>query len=247
MTKRGGNDRSQDTDTERGAGILTEGQREYLRGNKEFEHAQSERDVRYKIRERLKNALIDFEILAKNLEPRDREQLFKDMRPVGLRGDRRIDEEEIPREDELAGLVHAVAFLYKASKDADVPFERMVELGVREAKKGGRFSPRKVNVTIEEETELDYESIFDKIEKDEPLTEFESIAVSALVADDFETYVDLCRNADVDVKEKLESGNPLSVAESYVLIGLLSEEDEYRKYDLNELVHEDVRSALGPR
>jgi hypothetical protein len=51
----------------------------------------------------------------------------------------------------------------------------------------------------------------------------------------------------VDVKEKLESGNPLSVAESYVLIGLLSEEDEYRKYDLNELVHEDVRSALGPR
>ena len=63
------NDRSQEETTERSVGILTEGQREYLRGDKEFEHAQSERDMRYKIRERIKNALLDFEILVEHLEP----------------------------------------------------------------------------------------------------------------------------------------------------------------------------------
>ena len=226
-------------------GILTEGQREYLRGEKEFEHAQSERDMRYKIRERIKNALLDFEILTKHLEPRDREQLYKDVRPAPLRGDERVNADELPRRDELSGLVYATAFLHQSAEEIDMPFERLVELGVRETMTGGRFAPRAVNVEIEEETEIDYERIFDKMERDEPLTEFERMSAAALYADDRERYVELCKEADVDVKSKLEAGEPLTVGESCVLFALLAEED-YGKYDLREIVHDDVRSVFVP-
>ena len=126
-----------------------------------------------------------------------------------------------------------------------MPFERLVELGVRETMAGGRFAPRSVNVEIVEETELDYEGVFGKIERGEPLTEFERMSAEALYADDHERYVELCKEADVDVKSKLEAGEPLTVGESCVLFALLAEED-YGKYDLREIVHDDVRSVFVP-
>ncbi|MFP4175333.1 MAG: hypothetical protein ACLFSW_06110 [Halobacteriales archaeon] len=98
---------------------------------------------------------------------------------------------------------------------------------------------------INEETEVDYEGIFGKIERDEPLTEFERMHATALYADDHERYVELCKEADVDVKSKLEAGEQLTVGESYVLFGLLTE-DDYGKYDLRELVHDDVKSVFVP-
>jgi hypothetical protein len=238
--------RSQETDTERGAGLLTEKQRRYLRGEKEYDNAQSERDMRYKIRERVKNGLLDFKILAKELEPRDRKQIFKDVRSAVERGDTGFTEEEILREDELSGIVHAMEFLYLAADDAEIPFERTVELGVRETKTGGLFAPSNVEVTVDENIETDHESVFEKIEGGEPLTEIEGIVLASLAAEDFERYVSLCEDVDVDVREKLEAGEPLSVGESYVLFGLLSKNRDYRGYDLDELVHDEVRSRLGP-
>jgi hypothetical protein len=239
-------DRSQETDTERGAGLLTEKQRRYLRGEKEYDNAQSERDMRYKIRERIKNGLLDFCILAKRLQPRDRKQIFKDVRSPVERGDTEFTEDEILREDELSGIVHAMEFLYLAAEDAEIPFERAVELGVRETKAGGFFTPGNIKVTVDEKVETDHERIFEKIENEEPLMEFESMALASLAAEDLDRYVLLCKDMDVDVKEKLETDEPLSVGESYVLFGLLSDDGRYGDYDVDELVHDEVRSRLGP-
>lgn len=239
-------DHSQKTDTDRGAGVLTRKQREYLLGRKDFENSQSERDMRYKIRERIKNGLLDFKILARELEERDREQIFKDVRSAVQRGDTQFTEDEILRENELSGMVHAVAFLYLATGDIDVPLERVVELGVRETKTGGLFAPSDVEVTIDEKIETDHQRLFEKIEEDEPLTQIESMELASLAAEDFDRYVSFCKDTDLDLKEKLEEGKRLSVGESYVLFGLLSQNRKYREYDLKELVHSEVVSRLGP-
>jgi hypothetical protein len=48
------------------------------------------------------------------------------------------------------------------------------------------------------------------------------------------------------LEEKVEAGEPLSVAESYVFFGLLSDDVRYRDYDVEQLVHDEVMSRLGP-
>lgn len=61
---------------ERPRGILTKEDREYLVGEKDLSD-QAERDTRYRIRERVKNAVWDFHLLTTFHEQRDRERVFE--------------------------------------------------------------------------------------------------------------------------------------------------------------------------
>ena len=62
---------------DRDRGFLTEADREYLLGESNVEpQSHTERKTRERIRNRAKNCLMDFAILFKHLEDRDRKQIF---------------------------------------------------------------------------------------------------------------------------------------------------------------------------
>ena len=61
---------------QRPRGVLTSDDRAYLLGQKDLGD-QAERDTRYRIRERVKNALWDFNLLSEFQERRDREKIFE--------------------------------------------------------------------------------------------------------------------------------------------------------------------------
>lgn len=63
---------------DRGRGIFTKDDRKYLLGEKELS-GQSERNIRYRIRERFINSLLDLR-LAYNLSKKDQKKIFSDER-----------------------------------------------------------------------------------------------------------------------------------------------------------------------
>ena len=67
------------TPEDRGRGILSKADREYLCGQKEYAHAQSESNRKQDIRERVKNGLKDFTLLWLLLDPTERATIFYEM------------------------------------------------------------------------------------------------------------------------------------------------------------------------
>lgn len=58
-------------DSDRGRGILTPTDREYLRGEVEYEHKQSKHKRERELRQRIHNAMLDLPLLAEEIEGRD--------------------------------------------------------------------------------------------------------------------------------------------------------------------------------
>jgi hypothetical protein len=121
-------DETDDSDPDdRGRGVLTKKDRSFLRGDADFgPKSNSARRARQRIRDRTRNAVRDFGLIADALQDRDREQIFE-------RG----------AEDDLAefngGLVGALRFIYsgvehgKARAPTGVGFKGLVEHAVRRA------------------------------------------------------------------------------------------------------------------
>jgi hypothetical protein len=63
---------------DRDRGFLTKKDRQFLRGELEYEREESAIHKRADIRERTRNALLDFTLLFQELDPKDREQIFED-------------------------------------------------------------------------------------------------------------------------------------------------------------------------
>ena len=84
--------------------ILTETEREFLRGEKEYAGAKSESNKMRNIRERVFQSLTDFELLANELPEDDRRKIFE----------RLADESESHGADEAASVIE---FLYKGLSD----------------------------------------------------------------------------------------------------------------------------------
>lgn len=101
---------------DRDRGILSTADREYLRGEREFGSEQAERNARARVRDRVYEALLDFELLVEHLSERDRELVFADRVTEGGRG--------------ATALLSAVAFLYRGVGDTDVPFETVLAEGI---------------------------------------------------------------------------------------------------------------------
>ena len=99
---------------DRPRGVLSQRDREYLVGESDIEpKTQSERNVRGTIRERVKNALLDFTLLLHHLPPRDRKQIF-DSPDRGVR----------------TGIADALGFLYHETEPTRHNFERLLQMGI---------------------------------------------------------------------------------------------------------------------
>lgn len=63
---------------DRPRGILTPTDRRYLLGEDDRD-GQDERNTRYRIRERTQNSLLDLQLIADEMEPRDMERVLSDV------------------------------------------------------------------------------------------------------------------------------------------------------------------------
>jgi len=100
---------------ERPRGILSPADRRFLRGDADLQSEQSVYDARYRIRQRVHNALLDFSLLFERLDDRDREQVFDGS------------------EDLTAAIVDAVAFLYLGATGAQSSREILFTEGLQRA------------------------------------------------------------------------------------------------------------------
>lgn len=105
-----------DDTEERPRGILSPADRRFLRGEADLRSDQSAYDARYRIRQRLRDALLDFSLLFESLDDRDRTQVFED-------------------EDLAGAIVDAVAFLYQGAGEGDRPREVLFTEGLQRAER----------------------------------------------------------------------------------------------------------------
>lgn len=107
-------------DTERSRGILSEIDRKYLLGEKQYGHRQTRYDRERAIRERVVEALLDFALLYEYLPERDRQRIFNEL---------------AERDGADIAFASVFAFLYHGSLEQEVrhfDFGKLLEIGVRE-------------------------------------------------------------------------------------------------------------------
>lgn len=139
------------------AALLTAGQREYLRGEKEFSRSAHERQMKNRLRERLRRGITDFTMLGEGLPADLQCEVFEGVRTSSLAehneqtfsGERgALDGEVKPGhpggyldpdvEDPFTrtnsrledGMIDAIAFFYVAAEDAGLDPENLIERGV---------------------------------------------------------------------------------------------------------------------
>lgn len=141
------------------AAILTTTQREYLEGENPVDRPSHERELRTRLRNRVRNGVADFSILLECLPAKDRELIFRGQRGPSkgddfnqqFSGEREILDGEVepgvphrffsPDEDILKrtnseleqGMIDAIAFFYTAAQDAGVNPQSLIESGVERA------------------------------------------------------------------------------------------------------------------
>lgn len=144
------------SDEERTRGILSEADRAYLRGETELGSVQSERNTRARIRDRIYEAVLDFELLVDRLEDRDRELVFE-KRMEGMDGT-----------DAFDALVSAIAFLYLATNDTKLEFETVLKEGINVAEaRDDRAATVQFDLTFQS---LTVDQLRTKLEKGERLS-----------------------------------------------------------------------------
>ncbi|UPV72807.1 hypothetical protein M0R89_09620 [Halorussus limi] len=141
---------------ERDRGILSKADRAYLRGETEFASVQSERNARARIRERIHDAILDFEVLVECLSERDRRLVVENQF------------ESADGTEAFDALVSAVAFLYRVTKDTDLEFETVLSEAVNLAEASDdRAATVRLDLTFQS---LTAEQLRHKLERGESLS-----------------------------------------------------------------------------
>lgn len=181
-----------DGDGERGRdggrdrGMLSPADRRYLRGESDLASVQSERNTRARIRQRVYDALLDFEVLVEHLDDHDRTLLFGGQ----------VDEGGTEAFD---ALVSAVAFVYAGVGDTDLAFETVLREGINLAEaRDERAATVALDVTYHA---LDAETLRAKLERGDDLTLTELAYLhesDAVSRDELAAHLGSDRRADVD-------------------------------------------------
>lgn len=146
-------------DTDRSRGVLTPADRAFLRGEREFQSKQSQRDARLRIRNRIENSILDFRILFDELEERDSVNVFSSDS---------VDEKEQLQD----GIINTLAFLYRGCKRAAFypVFETMLRDGVKLAEiaeSEGEYQYVEVNLEVKNIGSMSPEEVLDKLRNED--------------------------------------------------------------------------------
>ena len=139
------------TDIHRDRGVLTEADRAYLLGETEMTHEQSKRNAEARIRQRITNAIFDFDLIVHMLADKDRRQVF----------------ERAATDDELLdGVTAMLAFTALGLKEQGVELEDVLVPAIRSAEEAYAASQLAANVSVDItfDVETAVESTFEGIE-----------------------------------------------------------------------------------
>jgi hypothetical protein len=149
------------TDTDRDRGMLTPADRAFLLGEREMGHAQSRRNAEARIRQRVVDSVLDFDLLLHTLPSKDREQVFDDLTADA---------------DSLDALKAMLAFVYVGADEQGVDFEELLVPAVRyteEAFAASRLDANvSVDITFDVETTVEstLDGVIAQLEDGEPIT-----------------------------------------------------------------------------
>jgi hypothetical protein len=175
------------TAPERGRGVLTQSDREFLLGRKSDYTEQSRRQKRSRIRERVRNAVLDFSILFEHLDERDREMVF--------------DPDDDHREAYTRGITDVLAFLHLGTIGYYTPFKHMLAEGVNRAEQalaGSEYRLVNVEFNVDPVGRIDVDEVVDKLDDGR---------FAELTDEELQAFVRLLGDADAfsadDVREDL--------------------------------------------
>jgi|GEM_PF-238858 len=178
--------------TDRGRGILTPSDREFLLGRKTDYTEHSKKQKRNRIRRRIRNAILDFPILFEHLEGRDRETVFNP------------DDEY--REAYTRGITHMLAFLHLGTMGYYTPFKHMLAEGVNKAEQelaGSEYRMVQVDFNVDPVGRIDVDKVIEKLEYDryDEITDEELRAFVRLLGDSEGFSPDTIRD---DIKAQMD-------------------------------------------
>lgn len=180
-------------------GILTPADRAYLTGESEMKSEQSERNTRFRIRNRIQRAIQDFDVILSNLDEKDRQNVFEKLLT--------IDGEPIEMTTSHE-LVQTLTFLYEGIEEQEYEFEGVIELAIEhsETRKGRVVKDVDVEITVESE-QPDVNELINRLRAGENISDSE---LDILVRQsDFEDLKTLIREGiiegDIHPVEETES------------------------------------------
>lgn len=141
--------------TERGRGILTPSDREFLLGRKTDYTEHSRKQKRNRIRRRVRNAILDFPILFDHLMDRDRETIF--------------NPDDEARDAYTQGIIDMLGFLHLGTMGYYTPFKDMLAQGVNKAEQelaGSDYRMVTVDFNVDPVGQIDVDEVINKLENE---------------------------------------------------------------------------------
>jgi len=148
------------TDIDRDRGVLTPADRAYLLGEAEMSHEQSKRNAEARIRGRIREGILDFDLLTHHLDRKDRRQIFE----------RATDDEAF-----LDGITAMLSFAYIGLKEQGVGFERALVPAIEGAERAYGIDQQSANVTVDVEFDVEttvearLDGIADRLDAGDPV------------------------------------------------------------------------------
>ncbi|ELY57120.1 hypothetical protein C491_11483 [Natronococcus amylolyticus DSM 10524] len=149
------------TDIDRDRGMLTPADRAFLLGEREMGHEQSRRNAEARVRRRVVDAILDFDLLLHTLSAKDRQQVFEELTSDA---------------DALDGLKAMLAFAYVGTDEQGLDFADVLVPAVRHSEEACAASRRganvSVDVTFEVETSVEstLEGVAERLDAGDPVT-----------------------------------------------------------------------------
>lgn len=232
-------------DESRENALLTRSQREYLKGPPAT-NKNTDRKQRQRIRNRVRNGLKDFTLLAHGLEKRDRRQLFSKEQ---LKAIHAFKPDRVFRSDELAGLIHTFAFLYAILLELNGDPEEYLEVAIGIANRDildNAWGLEKIKVEIKDEPIVDIDEAFEKLDKDIELTEPEYYTLLHFIGKDPELFIEKTSIVDLQIQEAVRDERQLSRGQSLVAYARgFVDSDWTDSSDLQVVIHPQVLRSFG--
>lgn len=137
-------------------GLLTAKQRNYLTGQSDIEeNTSAERNIRGRIRRRIRHGISDFTLVANNLRDRDEKTIADEVRRSKEEGG-----------ELYHGIPWTIAFAARLAHSAGDDYDEIVEDGIHRADPG--IFDVESNLNITHVPEMDGEAVREKIYRGEP-------------------------------------------------------------------------------
>ncbi|WP_266080843.1 hypothetical protein [Haladaptatus caseinilyticus] len=128
-------------DSNRSRGVLTPADRAYLLGEAEMSHEQSKRNAEARIRRRVTNSVLDFDVLVHHFKQKDRQQVFA---------------QAAENDDFIDGLRAMLSFVYIGMKEQGIDFETVLKPAIQKSEEV--YAADRLATTVDVDVAFDVET-----------------------------------------------------------------------------------------